>query len=309
VKTSVTHATVSMDTVVTIRVVEPDDRPAAWRKAHAASIARAAEWFREIEARCNRFDPSSEVRRLSEYVGTPVEVSAIVRETVRFALALADDTGGAFDPTVGRRMEDRGFDRDYKTGKSVRGSRSAAASNGRVTFRDVELDVDASTITLHRPALLDLGAVAKGFAIDMAARELAEFSDFAIDAGGDLYVAGRNEHGEPWSIGIRHPRRESELIETLRLSDVAACTSGDYERVNEHAGHHIVDPVSGDAASRVASATVIAPIAMVADGLATAAFVLGPARGIELLERHGARGVIVTPNLERFATRESQTLS
>ena len=83
--------------------------------------------------------------------------------------------------------------------------------------------------------MLDLGAVAKGMAVDAAARELAVCGDFAIDAGGDLYLGGVNRNGEPWRVGIRHPRRDGELIEAVTVSDRAVCTSGDYER-----GDHIV---------------------------------------------------------------------
>jgi thiamine biosynthesis lipoprotein len=296
-----THTTVSMDTVVTLRVVGHDEG-APRHAERAAAIERAAGWFREIEATCNRFDPQSELRRLSERVGVAVPATPILFETLRFALALAAETDGAFDPTVGRRMEARGFDRDYRTGER-RASNLAVVD--QVTFRDVELDEGARTITLHRPLLLDLGAVAKGFAIDMAARELAELEHFAIDAGGDLYLAGSNERGEPWSVGIRHPRAEGELLETLRLSNTAVCTSGDYERASAAHGHHIVDPRTGDSAERVASATVIAPMAMVADGLATAAFVLGPVAGLSLLERHGVRGILFTPHLERYSTGDA----
>lgn len=91
------------------------------------------------------------------------------------------------------------------------------------------------------------------------------------------------------------------MIETLRLSNSALCTSGDYERRTD-AGHHIIDPRTGDASIDVASATVQAPFAMVADGLATAAFVLGPERGIALLEKHGVKGMIITPSLDRYDT-------
>jgi len=145
--------------------------------------------------------------------------------------------------------------------------------------------------------LLDLGAVAKGLAIDAAARELAPFSDFSIDAGGDLYLGGYNSQGAPWSVGIRHPRLGHELIETLRITNQAVCTSGDYERPD-----HILDAREGRPASAAASATVVAPTAMLADALATAAFVLGPSAGIQLLTRMGVQGLIVTPALDRFET-------
>jgi thiamine biosynthesis lipoprotein len=217
-------------------------------------------------------------------------------EAVRFAVAVAAESGGAFDPTIGLAMERRGFDREHRTGEVVH-TRIAA---GEASYLDVEVDDDERTITLRRPLLLDLGAVAKGLAIDMAARELQPFENFAIDAGGDLYFGGRNAVGQPWSVGIRHPREDS-LLETLHLSDVAVCTSGDYERQTD-AGHHILDPRGGGSANAVASATVLAPSAMVADTLATASFVLGPIDGIALLERHGVEGLLVTPSLDRFST-------
>src|SRR3982751_212974 len=101
-----------------------------------------------------------------------------------------------------------------------------------------------------------------------------------------------------WSIGIRHPRLDRELIDVVRVSGMAVCSSGDYER-----GAHIIDARDRAAATAAAGVTVIAPGAMLADALATAAFVLGPAAGISLLERHGVEGLIVTPSLERFETR------
>jgi FAD:protein FMN transferase len=213
---------------------------------------------------------------------------------------VAEESGGAFDPTVGHAMEARGFNREYLTGQTVR---TDFESGGSVSYRDVRLDPDRRTIKLLRPLILDLGAIAKGLAIDLAARELLPFENFAIDAGGDLYLGGCGPNGEPWSIGIRHPRRDNELIESLRVSNRAVCTSGDYERQSPAEGHHILDPRTGASAGAVASVTVIAHTAMLADALATAAFVLGPADGIRLFDRLGVDGLIVSPTLERHATR------
>jgi FAD:protein FMN transferase len=274
-----------MGTLVTIHVAAPDAGQA---------IECAFAWFREVEAVCTRFDPESELMRLTARAGEPVAASAILFEAVRFALSVAEETGGAFDPALGHRMAARGFDREHRTGRVVP---ATIAVDADVSYRDVHLDSAHRTITLQRPLTLDLGAVAKGLAVDAAARELQPFVDFAIDAGGDLYLGGRNPDGAPWSVGIRHPREDAALIASLRVSDKAVCTSGDYER-----GRHILDPRSGDAPAGVASATVVASSAMLADALATAAFVLGPTDGIRLLERHGVEGLIVTPALERHET-------
>jgi thiamine biosynthesis lipoprotein len=293
------HTFARMGTVVTIQVVghaEDDGR----RAARAAAVTRAAGWFASIEKSCSRFDSESELRQLTSRVGVPVAVSSMLYAAIQFALSVAEETGGAFDPTIGQRMESRGFDRHYQTGESAC---SRIESSAGVSWRDVRLDAEAQTITLLKPLVLDLGAVAKGLAVDVAARELEPFENFAVDAGGDLYLGGHNAEGEPWSIGIRHPREQS-LIETLRVTNTAVCTSGDYEKrsaTDPHV-HHIMDARSGETATELASVTVLAPSAMVADALATAAFVLGVSDGIAFLERHGVRGLMLTPSLERFET-------
>jgi thiamine biosynthesis lipoprotein len=247
-----------MGTIVTIHVVRGDSEYA---------IDRAFEWFHEVEARCTRFREDSELMRLTAQVGVPVPVSAILFEALRFAVQVAEESGGAFDPTV------------------------------QGNFGDIGFDEERSQITLRRPLSLDLGAVAKGLAVDLAARELVEFHDFAIDAGGDLYLGGVSPAGAPWTVGVRHPRHENETIAAVEVSNRAVCTSGDYER-----GAHIRDTRTGAAARAVASATVIADNAMLADALATAAFVLGPQDGIAFLGRMGAEGIILTPELKRYQT-------
>lgn len=256
-----------MGTIVTIQVVPEGPDP-------AAAIDRAFDWFRAIEDHCTRFRDDSELMQLTAHPGAAVPASAILFEAVRFACMVAEESGGALDPAV----------------------RTSSASEP-ASYRDIQLDPAARTITLLRPLTLDLGAVAKGLAVDMAARELAPFRDFAVDAGGDLFLGGLNPQGEPWSVGIRHPRRDAAVIETLRISDRAVCTSGDYER-----GQHILDPRTGQPVNGIASVTVIAPGAMLADALATAAFVLGPEHGIDLLNRMEVEGLILTPELQRYGT-------
>jgi thiamine biosynthesis lipoprotein len=270
-----------MGTVVSIEVDAPD-----------AALARAFEWFQQVEAVCSRFDAASELRQLP--VGAPTPASPILFEAVRFALKVAQETDGAFDPTLGSRMSARGYNRNYLTGATI-----DAPGTDDVSFRDVVLDANQHTILLRRPLTLDLGAVAKGLAVDAAAHELQPFRDFCIDAGGDIYFGGHSPAGKPWRVGIRHPRRRDQIVERVDVSDCAVCTSGDYER-----GAHILDPRDAAAVPRVASATVIAPNAMMADALATAAWVLGPEHGIALLNHMGVQGLLITPELEQFRTRD-----
>ncbi len=288
-----------MGTVVTFQIVGHGETEAR-RAERADAVARATAWFESIEKCCSRFDPASELRQLTDRAGTAVPVSAMLYEAVRFALAVAEASDGAFDPTVGAWMERLGFDRHHQTGEI---SASRLASSEDVSWRDVVLDADANTVMLRKPLVLDLGAIAKGLAVDVAARELAPFENFAVDAGGDLYLGGHNAAGERWSVGVRHPRADG-LIETLDVSDTAVCTSGDYERKSpaQERAHHIMDARTGEPAAELASVTVLASSAMVADAFATAAFALGPSAGLEFLERNGIRGIMITPSLERLET-------
>src|SRR5260370_15461568 len=192
---------IAMGTLVTVEV------PASGREVDHA-IERAFSWFREIESRCSRFDEESELRRVSAHTGVAIQVSPILYEVVQFARLVAETTNGAFDPTVGRRMEMRGFDRNYRTGEIAA---SGELIDG-VTWRDVELDPGAHTIFLSRPLTLDLGGIAKEVAVDLAARERAPFRNFAIDPGGDWYLGGCTALGRPWRCGIPHPRLQRDLV-------------------------------------------------------------------------------------------------
>ena len=290
-----------MGTVVTIEVVGYD-RSARARRTRELAIDRAFDWFERVESVCSRFDAGSELRRLCATRGVDVEVSPMLFEAIRFAVAVAEETHGAFDPTVGARMEARGFNRDYRSGAVVG---SEVRTDESVSFSDVVLNESARSVRLERALLLDLGAVAKGLAIDMAVQELRPLANFVVDAGGDLYCGGHNAAEQPWTVGIRHPRESHALLTRVAITDAALCTSGDYERrvADDTAGeHHLLDPTTGASPRDVISASVIDPTAMVADALGTAAFVLGCTDGVALLKRHELRACLVDAQLVRHTT-------
>jgi thiamine biosynthesis lipoprotein len=292
-RTTHEFATVSMDTWVHVQVVS--DQP---REAIEPAVQRALAWFESVERICTRFDPTSEVMQLLSKVGRRVRVSTLLFEVAAFALDLAQQTDGAFDPTIGAALEQLGFDTNYRTGEVVHSPVDAA----EVSFRDVRLDRRARTILLRRPLVLDLNAVAKGLAIDLAVVELRDHPNLYVEAGGDLRVRGRNPAGEHWNVGIQHPRAAGLLARTLRVTDSAVCTSGDYER---HSGGetHILDARTRRPVSDLASVTVVAPTAMAADGLSTAAMVLGRERGLEFLESQGVGGLLLSSDGGVFTTR------
>ncbi|MED3563251.1 FAD:protein FMN transferase, partial [Bacillus xiapuensis] len=184
-----------MDTVVDIQVVSGKSK-----RETEAKIDRAFKAFQHVEQACSRFTPSSELMQVCQSAGVPVKISPFLFEPLFIAIEMAKLTKGLFDPTVGKVMELNGFNRHYISGQ-IMNSKSADS----VSYHDIELDAFNHTVTLKKPLVIDLGAVAKGFAIDLAANELKEFTGFVINAGGDLFASGLDENGEAWKIGIQHP--------------------------------------------------------------------------------------------------------
>ncbi len=146
---------------------------------------------------------------------------------------------------------------------------------------------------------ITLGGIAKGYAIDRAIEELKEkgIADTLVNAGGDMRAIGYKENKNPWQIALENPRNKSEYVSLILLEDKAVATSGDYERYfdSEKKFHHIVNPKTGYSATELISVTVVTEKAIDADALATAVFVLGPRKGLELIEKiDGVEGLLIT---------------
>jgi thiamine biosynthesis lipoprotein len=168
-------------------------------------------------------------------------------------------------------------------------------------YRQISIDSAAKTIRFGEPGMrINLGGIAKGYAVEQGARILraAGVESALLNAGGDTRVIG-DRRGEPWIVGIRHPRLEGEFATRLPLVDEAISTSGDYERFFEEDGrryHHIINPVTGEPTATVLSATVIGPDATLTDALSTTVFVLGAEAGIALIESYpGFEAIVVDP--------------
>ncbi|OKP98872.1 FAD:protein FMN transferase [Paenibacillus sp. P46E] len=279
-----------MDTTVEIQVITGR----AQDIAAAAALDRAFEAFRKVEQACSRFSPDSELMQATRQIQTPVPVSPFLFEPLKFALEVAEWTDGLFDPTVGQVLEDLGFNEHYLTQQAIHNFTSASAS-----YRDIVLDEEKHTLYLQKPLVIDLGAVAKGFAIDLAAHELQAFDGFVVNAGGDLYAGGLTETGSKWKIGIQHPVHQEQIIHTVELSNEAICTSGSYERRSSihPETHHIIDPGSKQSPHEMISCSVIAPYAMMADAFSTASFLSGVKHGTAFIEQVNLKALFITSDL------------
>ncbi len=280
--------------------------------ASTADTATAESAFAEVFADFDRLDnllsvwkPESEVVRLNAAAGQhPVPVSAETREVLRIARQVSEWTDGAFDVTFGALTGLWKFDAQDKDG-SVPDPREVAAKLPLVDYRAVAVDDRAGTAFLQKAGMkVHLGGIGKGFAVDRAVAILRSHGlrDFMIQAGGDLYVGGYKD-GRPWKLGIRDPRGPlDQVFATLDLTDGTFSTSGDYERFFIKDGrryHHILDLSTGEPARRSRSVTLVTNKAVIADALAKGVFILGPVRGLALVERiPDVEAVIVGANNE-----------
>jgi FAD:protein FMN transferase len=278
-----------MDTVVDIEVISKKSQAEKDEK-----INRAFAAFQKVEETCSRFTHSSELMQACLNVGMPVEISPVLFEPLFFAVEMARLTDGLFDPTVGRAMEEAGFNRHYITG-----ARMISSADDSATYRDIILNPDTRTLTIKKPLVIDLGAVAKGFAIDLAVNELKDFEGFIVNAGGDLFAGGTDPGQNRWKIGIQHPYQKDQMIETIDICNEAVCTSGSYERRNpiKPDEHHLMNPKTKQSANEWVSCSIIAPFAMMADAFSTVSFLLDKENGKILMEELELKGFFITPNL------------
>jgi thiamine biosynthesis lipoprotein len=164
-------------------------------------------------------------------------------------------------------------------------------------------------VTFAHPGMaVTLDGIAKGYIVDAGIEVLKQrgFADVLVEAGGDLLASGQKEQDTPWQIGIRSPRTaQGGLLASFSVENRAVATSGDYMQsfTADLSQHHILDPRTGYSAPELASATVTAPTATLADGLATATMVLGPKAGLRLVESlPGCKAYLVLKDLEIVKT-------
>jgi FAD:protein FMN transferase len=266
-----------------IKVVEKDkDRATRAIDNAFAAIAQANNLFSTYVAK-------SEVSQLNAAGGKPCHVSSQTLAVLKRSVEVAELSGGAFDVTAGPLI--KLWKRSIKSG-ALPADAELAAARKLVGYKQLVLDADGPCARLGAGMSVDLGGIAKGFAVDRAVDALraAGVRSGIVDAGGDGYAMGTRPGGTPWRVGIQNPRAVpgDRLPQVLLLTDQAYATSGDYEQYTEIGGvrySHIVDPRTGRPARAAASVTIVAPDCTTADALATAVSVLGPKDGIALVEK------------------------
>lgn len=242
--------------------------------------------MRRIDAAYSTYSQRSDLSALNRQAPAGwVAVSDELYHLLERSRRVSELTGGAFDITyasVGRYY-------DYRSGRRPDAEQIRRAVEA-IDFRYVELDPTAARVRFAHPQVyVDLGGIAKGYAVDCGIDILrrAGVAEASVSAGGDSYILG-DRRGQPWTVGIRDPRNGEAMSAVLPLTDTAVSTSGDYERFFEEGGvryHHILDPATGRSARDAWSVTILGPDATFTDALSTSVFVLGPERGLALVDR------------------------
>ncbi len=274
-----------------------------------AAINAAFDRAREIQAlmSANEADyDDTELIRVNRNAGRrPVEVSDETFYVVTEAIRFAEMTGGAFDPTVLPLFRLWGMD---SPDPAVPDEREIREVLELVGYEAVEIDPERRTVYLPRPGMqLDLGGIAKGYAVNESARVMREMgvNHAILDFGGDIVTIGTRPDGSPWRIGVQHPGgQRGQFLGILGSVNESVVSSGAYERFFVENGvryHHIFDPDTGmPSDAGPTSVTVVGPDATTTDALSTAIFVMGVERGLELIASLSGYEAIVSTDDHRL---------
>lgn len=250
-------------------------------------VAEVMEEYRRIDREMSTYKPDSEISAVNAHAAEgPMAISAELYSMIERSLELSVASHGAFDITY----DSVGYLYDFRAHKRPTegeiGEHLAA-----VDYRHVILDPKARTVRFGVPGVrINLGGIAKGYTVERGAELLRKqgVQHALLNAGGDTRVIG-DRRGQPWIVGIRHPRQEDEVVTRLPIVDEAISTAGDYERFFEENGrryHHIINPSTGRPTEGILTVTVIGPDGTLTDGLDTAIFVLGVEEGLELIKSY-----------------------
>lgn len=249
---------------------------------HAAILAR----LDGIIAEMSQWEHGSHLSRFNRLgAGGWADLPPDFATVIACALRIAEESDGAFDPTLGRAAALLGY------GAGIPADDDLAAAHGESGWRKLGFDPAARRLRQPGGLWLDLSGIAKGYAVDAIADLLAAqgVRHFLIEIGGELVGRGLRPDGEPWWVALEVPPGTTLTPFHIALHDMAVATSGDYRR-----GAHTIDPASGQALPvSVVSTSVVHGSAMPADAWATALTVLGPERGMAMAAERGLAARIV----------------
>lgn len=263
-----------------------------------SAIAKAIAEIRRLEDVMTTWRPS-ELQSLNDKSGEWVPVGSDSLDVLEKSLWAGKTSRGTFDITFASMNDLWKFGDAAEAEPKLPEKAEIEKRRRLVDYRKIELDRPGKRARIGKGQRIDVGGIAKGYAVDAAARVLrAEgLTSFLVQAGGDLFGSGRKPDGSPWVSGVRDPRGPATaFFASIKLEDHAFSTAGDYARSFVKDGkryHHIIDPRTGWPATACRSVTIWAGDALTADAVDDAVFILGPKEGLELVESLPDVGAVI----------------
>ena len=263
-------------------------------------LEKALAEIRRLEGLMTTWRDESEISRINAAAGkAPVVVGAETLAVIQKSVWMGARSEGVFDITFEAMHGVWKFDQDHD--EKIPAAASVERARKLIDYRKIKVDSAASSVMLEQAGMrMSLGGIAKGYAVDAAARvlEAERLPSYFVQAGGDLYVKGRKPDGSPWRVGVRDPRGKdaTDYFAMLEVEDHAFSTAGDYERSflkNGKRYHHILDPRTGYPATASRSVTIWAKDAFTADAIDDAVFILGAEKGLALVESIEDCGAVI----------------
>jgi thiamine biosynthesis lipoprotein len=263
-------------------------------------LEKALAEIRRLEGLMTTWRDDSEISRINAAAGkAPVVVGAETLAVIQKSIWMSARSEGVFDITFEAMHGVWKFDQDHD--EKIPPAAAVESARKLIDYRKIKVDSDKSSVMLEKAGMrMSLGGIAKGYAVDAAARvlEAEHLPSYFVQAGGDLYVKGRKPDGAPWRVGVRDPRGKdaTDYFAMLEVEDHAFSTAGDYERGFVKDGkryHHIIDPRTGYPATASRSVTIWAKDAFTADAIDDAVFILGAKKGLELVESIEDCGAVI----------------
>jgi thiamine biosynthesis lipoprotein len=271
-------------------------------KAAEKALAAALDELARVEAVMSLYRPESQISHLNR-TGCLVRPAPDLVTVLAKALEISEKSAGAFDVTVQPLWET--YARNAASSHRIPPPEEVNEARRKVDWRRLSVSPDEVCLKGQGMAVT-LNGIAQGFAADRVLAVLrAHGVEHALVDTGEIGTLGAKASGEPWTVGIQHPRQPDAYIEMTRIHDRCMATSGDYATTfsEDRVHHHIFDPATGRSPEQLASVTVLAPTALDADALSTAIFVLGADRGTELLKSfRGTDAMLVLKEGRTLAT-------
>lgn len=269
-----------------------------------------------FEQQFSRFKYTSELSQLNQATGKFV-VSEEMMKILLLAKSFNEITGGIFDPTILKTLENHGYDKSFDS-SNFNQCNQVAVKSEKINFSEIVVDVQNNSVSRPENLKIDFGGIGKGYIVDEIVKNLKNkgYKNFWVSAGGDMYLSGRDENHEAFKVGVQNPLELDKDLFNVNVSDMAVATSGIAKRrwqKNNRSVNHIIDPRTGTSVDNdLLAVTVISDKTVKSDIFAKTVLILGREAGLEFINNlentealiiDNQLGFSISKNINKYLTK------